>query len=306
MKDSILEKLLLAGKYSEAKEYVNDMSWEDVESSVLLYGFDDGNFSSYSFSKYMYDETIDKKWRKLLDAIDESSLCWVEGIHSIHLAHIRELIKHERTAENLELLFYFDVCPDAEGLIDRTEKIKAARELQSLVPGHADAAAYLNACDPDGFDDTGVKDESSKDNSDLEDLLDKARYETVEEVISGMDLQMVRDILVHLTAELQSVEACGFVHYMIKKTQSEEWFRIQYDILTVGLKEFRKYRVNSIALYYVRELVNISRTAGNLELFLRLYHEPDYVVDRKEAEYIAKEILGMDPDNRIAKGVLNA
>lgn len=306
MKDSKLEKFLFSGKYSEAREYVNDMRWEDVESSILSYGFDDGNFSSYSFTKYMYDETKAKRWSNLLESIDEASLCWVEGIHSIHLAHLRELIKNERTVENLELLFYFDVCPDAEGLIEKSEKINAARELLSLVPGHEDAMAYLNECEHDGFDDTKEKEEIAKDISDLEDLLDKAHYETAEEVIKGMDLQEVRDILVNLTAEILSVEACGFAHYMIKKTNAEEWFRIQFDILTVGLKRFRKYRVNSVALYYVRELVNISRTAGNLKLFLKLYHEPDHVVGREEAKQVAREILSMEPDNQVAKEVMQS
>ena len=100
------------------------MCWEDVESAILTFGYDDNNLSIYSFTKYMFDDTKDKKWRVLLDCIDDGPLCWVEGIHSIQLAHLRELIKNERTLENLELLFYFNVSPDTEWLIDISEKIK--------------------------------------------------------------------------------------------------------------------------------------------------------------------------------------
>lgn len=100
------------------------------------------------------------------------------------------------------------------------------------------------------------------------------------------------------------METCGFVHYMIKKTKSEKWFRIQIDILTLGLQAFIEYGVNSIALYYVRELVNISRNSSNLELFLKLYSEPYHIVDRNEAEQWAKEILNSEPENQSAKEVL--
>ncbi len=91
---------------------------------------------------------------------------------------------------------------------------------------------------------------------------------------------------------------------MIKKTKSEKWFRIQIDILTLGLQAFIEYGVNSIALYYVRELVNISRNSSNLELFLKLYSEPYHIVDRNEAEQLAKEILNLEPENQSAKEVL--
>lgn len=301
MKDKQLENFLLKGRYNEAKKYVMGMCWEDVESAILTFGYDDNNLSIYSFTKYMFDDTKDKKWRVLLDCIDDGPLCWVEGIHSIHLAHLRELIKNERTLENLELLFYFNVSPDTEWLIDISEKIKISEELLRLEPSHKDARAYLNEnsgnCKFELTDDR-------KSISDLEDLLDKAQYEIIADIIKDMDLLEVRDILVNLSEKVQTVETCGFVHYMIKKTKSEQWFRIQIDILTLGLQAFIDYGVNSIALYYVRELVKISRSSSNLELYLKLYSEPYHIVDRNEAEQLAKEILNLEPENQSAKEVL--
>ncbi len=184
MKYKQLENFLLKGRYNEAKKYVMGMCWEDVESAILTFGYDDNNLSIYSFTKYMFDNTKDKKWRVLLDCIDDGPLCWVEGIHSIHLAHLRELIKNERTLENLELLFYFNVSPDTEWLIDISEKIKISEELLRLEPSHKDARAYLN---------------ENSGNCKFE-LTDDRK--SIADIIKDMDLLEVRDILVNLSEKV--------------------------------------------------------------------------------------------------------
>ncbi len=45
--------------------------------------------------------------------------------------------------------------------------------------------------------------------ADLEDLLDKAQYEIIADIIKDMDLLEVRDILVNLSEKVQTVETCG-------------------------------------------------------------------------------------------------
>lgn len=66
----------------------------------------------------------------------------------------------------------------------------------------------------------------------------------------------------------------------------------------------QKVYVYSIALFHARELLLIERSVENLERILIFYNIPEKLLDEEEAQYISKEILEIEPHNKVALGVI--
>lgn len=123
---------------------------------------------------------------------------------------------------------------------------------------------------------------------------------------AGLKTEEIKDKLVNLTIKMESIEVYSFVQYMIDKIGSEEWMRIQIDVLTIGLKEFRNYGTYSIALFYVRELYSIRETADNQKLLIHILEEVGRTAVKECVYEIAKEILMLEPENEWANMIIQA
>lgn len=55
----------------------------------------------------------------------------------------------------------------------------------------------------------------------------------------------------------------------------------------------------SVALFHARELLLNTKSIENMERILFFYDIPEKLVDKEEAEIIAKEILKIEPDNKV-------
>ena len=62
----------------------------------------------------------------------------------------------------------------------------------------------------------------------------------------------------------ESMAVCGFIQYMIEKTDSNEWIQLQIDVMTQCLECMKKYGIDSVIKFYTR-LLEKRKCNQNLE-----------------------------------------
>ena len=59
----------------------------------------------------------------------------------------------------------------------------------------------------------------------------------------------------------------------------------------------------SAALFHARELLAMEKSVENLERVLFFYNIPEKLIEEEEAILISREILKLEPDNKIALNI---
>lgn len=128
--------------------------------------------------------------------------------------------------------------------------------------------------------------------------LARGEYIALEKSIEGMDKIKLRDVMMDIAYETESVNVYGFLSYMTRKHENEEWLKLAVDILLNPLCFMEG--AYSVALFHARELLSINRNAENLEKLLFFYNIPEKLIDKEEAYFLAEELLNIEPDNKVA------
>lgn len=128
--------------------------------------------------------------------------------------------------------------------------------------------------------------------------LARGEYIALEKSTEGMDKIKLRDVMMDIAYETESVNVYGFLSYMMRKHENEEWLKLAVDILLNPLCFMEG--AYSVALFHARELLSINRNAENLEKLLFFYNIPEKLIDKEEAYFLAEELLNIEPDNKVA------
>lgn len=128
--------------------------------------------------------------------------------------------------------------------------------------------------------------------------LKQGNYTEVEKACAGLQMVKIRDVMMEIAYETESISVYGFIQHMIQKLGKEDWIRLAIDILINPLCCMEG--AYSLALFHARELLKMKKSIENLERILFFYNIPEKLIDESEALCIAKEILGMEPNNKIA------
>lgn len=128
--------------------------------------------------------------------------------------------------------------------------------------------------------------------------ISKGKYSEVEKLCKNMSISDIKDIIMMIAYDTESICVYSFIQYMIQKTEKLEYIELAIDIM---LHPFCFLEgAYSIALFHSRELLAITKKIENLERILFFHSIPEKLVDDKEAKYIIKEILKIDPNNKVA------
>lgn len=136
----------------------------------------------------------------------------------------------------------------------------------------------------------------------IEEYIIEGNYHLAESVCEKMNLSEVRDMLFMLAYDTEKIYIYSFIQYMISKTNSPLWSEVAIDVMLHAL--FFIEGAYSVALFHARELLKLEYNAINLERILFFYDIPDKLIKKSEAESIAKELLNIDPDNKVALRIL--
>ena len=126
----MMEKIktaLLQGRYEIIDSTFKNMKSNDIRVMLLDIAYDTGSVGVYCFVQHMIRQTGNVFWKELAIELMVNPLCHVEGAYSVALFHSRELLKLERSIENLEMILFFYGLP--EKLIDEKEAKSVAMEI---------------------------------------------------------------------------------------------------------------------------------------------------------------------------------
>ena len=126
----------------------------------------------------------------------------------------------------------------------------------------------------------------------------QGKYKEAEEICKNINETGIRDMLLSIAYDTENICIYSFVHYMIKKTEKVSWIQLAIDVMLNPLCFLEG--AYSVALFHARELLLIKRDIENLERILFFYNIPEKLVDEREAQFVAEEILKMEPDNEVA------
>lgn len=130
----------------------------------------------------------------------------------------------------------------------------------------------------------------------------QGKYKEVEKMCENMDMSSIRDVIMTVAYDTENICIYSFIRYMIEKTGKASWTELAIDVMLNPLCFMEG--AYSVALFHVRELLLIKKTIENLEKVLFFYNIPEKLVDKEEAQYIAQEILKIEPNNKVALEVL--
>lgn len=130
----------------------------------------------------------------------------------------------------------------------------------------------------------------------------QGKYNEVEKECSLMNAYEIRDVIMNIAYDTESLFVYGFVCYMIEKTKAIIWIELAIDILLNPLCFIEG--AYSVALFHARDLLITEKSVKNLERIIFFYNMPEKLVDEVEAKKIAIEILRLEPDNIVANALL--
>ncbi len=129
----------------------------------------------------------------------------------------------------------------------------------------------------------------------------QGKYKEVEETCKTMDVNSIRDMVMTVAYDTENICIYSFIQYMIEKTGKVSWIELAIDVMLNPLCFVEG--AYSVALFHARELLLIEKNIKNLERIIFFYNIPEKLVDEKEAKCIAKEILKIEPDNKVALSI---
>lgn len=131
----------------------------------------------------------------------------------------------------------------------------------------------------------------------LKDNLLQGKYKEAEKICKNIDKTTIRDMILTIAYDTENICVYSFIQYMIKNTGDECWIKLAMDVMLNPLCFVEG--AYSVALFHARELLQLAENVENLERLLFFYNIPEKLLE-EEAQYIAKEILKIEPDNKVA------
>lgn len=138
-----IEKYIIQGRYEDARAIYEQFGWkEDKVAKDFFFNlaYDTGSICIYNFVVYMINTTQKTFWMEVAKEIMEGALCHIEGGYSVALFYARELLKRERSVENLQAIIAFYEIP--EQLIDEEELADLVEEILEKDPFNKIALRY--------------------------------------------------------------------------------------------------------------------------------------------------------------------
>ena len=252
-RDHKLEKLIIDGYYYEAMEYIADFSLDKVFSYLSSFAYEEDSLVAYAFSCFMYEQTGSEEWCDFIVTLSYIELVYIEGMNCVQVYYSRELVRINRSVENMSCLLEANVCPDTCYLIDKSESLLLAEEILKYDPSERVANKYMKDLER-GYEEDCVYHEEN-----FTTCLEMGLYEKALGFLEHTDGVGNREFFVEYAKREQSIEIYNFIRYMINKTKSFEWMKTAVDVLTTGLESLKDYGVYDIASFHIREMERVKR-----------------------------------------------
>ena len=136
----------------------------------------------------------------------------------------------------------------------------------------------------------------------LKKLVIEGLYQEAEKMILNSPSNTQRDLIMNLAYDTESIAIYSFLIYILKKNKTQFWLELIIDIMINPLCFIEG--AYSVALFHTRELLKVDPSVKNMERLLFFHNIPEKLVEDNEAETVAREIIRIEPNNRIANCIL--
>lgn len=126
----------------------------------------------------------------------------------------------------------------------------------------------------------------------------KGLYFEAEQICLNMNFNLLRDIMMNMAYDTESMCIYSFLRYMVEKNKTKDWLELIIDIMINPLCFVEG--AYSIALFHTRELMKIDSSVSTMEKFLFFFNIPEKLVGKSEAELVANKIIQLEPNNFVA------
>lgn len=129
-----------------------------------------------------------------------------------------------------------------------------------------------------------------------------AEYEEAAEILKKESKDRIRDILLTIAYESESIAVIGFSAYMFETAHDFFWCECIITLLVNPLCHIEG--AYALAFHYAKLLAAHERSEENLELLLFFHCLPEKPLTDSDAVRIAEEIIALHPENKAANEVL--
>ncbi len=129
----------------------------------------------------------------------------------------------------------------------------------------------------------------------------QGNYKAAEELCKSMDDTSVKNLILNVAYDTENICTYSFTEYMIRQTGNVCWMELAIELMLNPLCFVEG--AYSAALFHARELLAMEKSVENLERVLFFYNIPEKLIEEEEAILISREILKLEPDNKIALNI---
>ena len=133
-------------------------------------------------------------------------------------------------------------------------------------------------------------------------LINSGKYDESEKICLNISFSEIKNNFLKLAYDTSNFALYSFAFYMFTKTEDNRWLDLALS-LVVGPLCFVE-GAYSIGLFHARQLVRKSFCVKNLVQLLFFYTIPEKLINRDEALKIAKQVLKLDPCNKVALQII--
>lgn len=138
-----IKHFIIAGEFSQAGRFLNEIGQDKLESILLDIGYDDECICAYSFVCFLLLKQESKDYHHLASIILIHAFPHLVGGYKTALYHIRRAIEMDPNDIDLEeMLIFFHNIP--EKLVSREEAIKVATKVLEKKPESNPAKRILS------------------------------------------------------------------------------------------------------------------------------------------------------------------
>lgn len=242
-----VKKKLGAGLFDDAAILLSNNNYNEISS--ILWNITEtvgGELPVLFFSYFMNCNNNQYNWFDILYEMSTLAFPYIEGSRSFLLYVIKKAIAIDESIQNLELILNFGYDPDEEILITDLAKKQYAEKMLAIDPDNEQAQKVLKKLIKNDKEIVANNNEGDE----FEGYIERVEYGKVERFLDGLSMKEVSDMLIKQAKTSESMAVCGFIQYMIEKTNSRVWIQIQIDVMTQGLECMKEFGIDGVAEYY--------------------------------------------------------
>lgn len=132
----------------------------------------------------------------------------------------------------------------------------------------------------------------------------QGKFDELSVLCEEMPREKIKIEFYNCASDDENIGIYFFTEYMALKTCDEFWNNLSSMIIGNALCHLEG--AYAIVAFKARKMLEKEKSIKNLENFLMQYRWPDCDIEPEEAKQVAEDLLEIDPQNRLAKEILNS